>query len=625
MHTHMKTAVILACLAVLSAPLYAASAIDILKKAHKGDVVAMRQIGYMQFQGKGTKMDRKNGLAWLKRAAERGDTQAMYYLGCIYDQGIYVGQDKVEAEAYLSKAAKRGHNKAAKKLAELKGTDSGKSNESSDSKIAENKKKAPVVDETDIPDARVARKDEKRRAPVGRNSQAEQYYEAGCNYEQEGNNELAIENYLKAAKLGHAESIYIVGRFWFYDVGDIEKGINALADAGKKGHAKANFALGQICSAKCIPVGLLMEDEEFGYALIMNESNLSEKYHDMDRAITFLRDAAKSGEARAQALLGLFYEKGKGVTKDVEQAKGWYKKAASQGYEYAAEALKELEAAAEPKDETPEIPDARVARKDEKSQGPDDQNTDVKKKARLSEVEERAENEYRKGLAWVVNGANKYKAGMAEMNFYWAAIRGHVKAQYMYAICKSITMGVNNPESSENLKKAAEKGHVGAMVSLALSYKEGMGVPTNDRRTKEWAVKAYKKGASLSAELMERVADDQSLPPELVKCINQVHAGNTLPGNREPMLQKLAADDDMWALYLLSKVEKNKGTENEEQYLLKAAELGHVVAQCDLAGLYLSKDQEKSAIKWLHKADQMGWPPAAGQLWNLDALDEDDN
>ena len=68
----------------------------------------------------------------------------------------------------------------------------------------------------------------------------------------------------------------------------------------------------------------------------------------------------------------------------------------------------------EPKDETPEIPDARVARKDEKSQGPDDQNTDVKKKARLSGVEERAENEYRKGLAWVVDGANKYKASMAE-------------------------------------------------------------------------------------------------------------------------------------------------------------------------------------------------------------------
>lgn len=133
----MKTAVILASLAVLSAPLYAASAQDILKKAHKGDVAAMRQIGYMKFQGKGTKQDRKNGLAWLKKAADMGDAQAMYYLGCIYEQGGYVKQNMEEAERYWKEAEENGEKRAAKKLAQLSSTkDKGDAGDSSNRKIA---------------------------------------------------------------------------------------------------------------------------------------------------------------------------------------------------------------------------------------------------------------------------------------------------------------------------------------------------------------------------------------------------------------------------------------------------------------------------------------------------------
>lgn len=118
----MKTAVILASLAVLSAPLYAESELDILKKAHKGNVAAMRQIGYMKVQGKGAKKDIKNGLAWLKKAAEEGDAQAMYYLGNMYARGLYVKKDMEEAEKYLSAASEKGYKKATKELALLAST-----------------------------------------------------------------------------------------------------------------------------------------------------------------------------------------------------------------------------------------------------------------------------------------------------------------------------------------------------------------------------------------------------------------------------------------------------------------------------------------------------------------------
>lgn len=114
----MRTISLLTLLAATPLAL-ADHALDTLKAAHKGDVVAMRKIGYMKFSGKGTKQDRKNGLAWLKKAAENGDAQAMYYLGRIYAEGTYVGQDMETANQYMSKAAELGHEKAKEKIVEL--------------------------------------------------------------------------------------------------------------------------------------------------------------------------------------------------------------------------------------------------------------------------------------------------------------------------------------------------------------------------------------------------------------------------------------------------------------------------------------------------------------------------
>ena len=44
-----------------------------------------------------------------------------------------------------------------------------------------------------------------------------------------------------------------------------------------------------------------------------------------------LRERANAGEAEAQWLLGLMYEKGGGVPQDLAQAAQWYRKAAEQG------------------------------------------------------------------------------------------------------------------------------------------------------------------------------------------------------------------------------------------------------------------------------------------------------
>ena len=55
------------------------------------------------------------------------------------------------------------------------------------------------------------------------------------------------------------------------------------------------------------------------------------------------RKAAEQGDANAQYNLGVCYEKGEGVKKDLSQAVQWYRKAAEQGMPGAQSKLKELE------------------------------------------------------------------------------------------------------------------------------------------------------------------------------------------------------------------------------------------------------------------------------------------
>lgn len=111
---------VLVCATIGASDLQAAPPKELLMAAHKGDVAAMRKVGYMQFYGDGTGMDRKNGFAWLQKAADQGDAQALYHLGCIYEQGIYVGKNIDKAKQYLTEAQNKGSKSAKKRLNKMR-------------------------------------------------------------------------------------------------------------------------------------------------------------------------------------------------------------------------------------------------------------------------------------------------------------------------------------------------------------------------------------------------------------------------------------------------------------------------------------------------------------------------
>lgn len=88
-----------------------------LKRANRGDVDAMREMGKRLYKGDRAPCHRGDGVKWLKMAAERGDMRSMEILGDLYmaeDSGV--PHDPKKAEEYYKMAESKGSAKAKKKL-----------------------------------------------------------------------------------------------------------------------------------------------------------------------------------------------------------------------------------------------------------------------------------------------------------------------------------------------------------------------------------------------------------------------------------------------------------------------------------------------------------------------------
>ena len=68
-----------------------------------------------------------------------------------------------------------------------------------------------------------------------------------------------------------------------------------------------------------------------------------ERYHNIEKSIELFNKAAEQNEGNAQYYLGLLYENGMGVEKDIEMAKKYYKMAMENDIVTAKEKLELLE------------------------------------------------------------------------------------------------------------------------------------------------------------------------------------------------------------------------------------------------------------------------------------------
>ena len=126
-----------------------------------------------------------------------------------------------------------------------------------------------------------------------------------------------LEWYQKGARHGNTECESIVGTLYFLGVGverNLDTAMQYFEKAAAKGHAAAQNGVGRCHYEKG------RYEEAF-------------KWH---------TKSAAQGYANAEINLGIFYEDGLGVTKDISKAIEWYTKAAEKGVVIAAKCLRKL-------------------------------------------------------------------------------------------------------------------------------------------------------------------------------------------------------------------------------------------------------------------------------------------
>ncbi len=134
----------------------------------------------------------------------------------------------------------------------------------------------------------------------------------------EGNPEIAIEYYKKAAELGNITAQKILGHYYetyFNLPGHTSESLKWYRKAAEQGDAEVQYMLG------------------FAY---YHGDGVTRNYR---VAAKWFRKAAEQGDAAAQDKLGFCYYYGLGVPQDYEEAVKWYRKAAEQGYASAQNSL----------------------------------------------------------------------------------------------------------------------------------------------------------------------------------------------------------------------------------------------------------------------------------------------
>lgn len=160
---------------------------------------------------------------------------------------------------------------------------------------------------------------------------------------------------------------------------------------------------------------------------------------EFESAVTYYHKAAAQGEARSQNNLGVCYDNGEGVPKDMSRAVYWFKKAAEQGNAIAQDNLA--------------------------------------------------------GIYQYGRGVDKDWA-MAVSLYEKAAKQDYAVSQFKLAICYQFGKGVkkNDKEAVKWYEKAAKQDYAPAMCGLGYCYYNGIGVRKNYEKALLWYEKGAKQG-----------------------------------------------------------------------------------------------------------------------------------
>lgn len=204
------------------------------------------------------------------------------------------------------------------------------------------------------------------RVFAGEPSSPEEQYRLGLRYQLgdgvQKDMQKAFSLYKKSAEQGYPPAQFAMGIC--HEIGGhgvVQDGLKAASwyeKAARQGHTKAQLNLGNLYwfEDKGVPrneqkaldwwfVAAVNGEPEAQLYLAHRYFQISEKNHgggSLAKAHYWYREAAGRGMASAQYALGVMYQTGRPMQKDMHAALLWYKKAAAQGHKEAKKRLAEL-------------------------------------------------------------------------------------------------------------------------------------------------------------------------------------------------------------------------------------------------------------------------------------------
>ena len=402
----------------------------------------------------GCPQDFEKAVEYARMAAEAGNVDAQFRLAICYDFGKGVALSHEEAARWYLKAAGQGHADAQYNL--------GVSYDVGDG-VAPDMEKAAFWYE---------------KSALQGHFKAQ--YNLGCCYENgQGvtqSYEKALEWYLKAAERGHPDAMHRIGYLYYAGKG-VETSMEEALKWFQRGLERGNEdCLKWIC-----------------YCYVELE--------DYEKAFPYLTKVTESEDCGyEQFLLGICYEKGRGVARSLTTAIEWYKKAAENDESDAIDRLEVIDEVLKYEKTYREEVILAILDSTDYVWGTNGLEQDFEKAAQCARSAAEAGNPcgyYVLSLMFcdVNNLPNAKEKAFAYA--YQAADMGYAAAQTLLGNFYAKGEG-GVPQSYEKAAEcyliAAEAGDEDAQFALGGLYEKGKGVPQSIAKAIEWYEKAAEQG-----------------------------------------------------------------------------------------------------------------------------------
>lgn len=576
------------------------------------DVIAQYKLGERYYYGRGVQQDYAQAYYWLQKAEQQGDYEALDLLLVI----SVLNKDYIQASDYLKKLHSIDNNnsnisdylyKLALKEDEKALSDDKKIELLTDAARMGNIKAildmmlyySCLTDDNNHYDEGKATEFYKQylkitNEPFDNVTIVDLFYQIGIRKDKELVNEtknsIFLEKYMnvselesiiyleKAADMGHTEAQVMMGDYYSgvseyspYNISsdDLYKAAFYYGEAAKNGNAKAQFLLGNLYAN--------------GYGV----------KQDPLKSVELIEKAAQQGLSDAQYKLGKFYAQGFGVEPNMKKAIEWYSKAETKGHADAAKALREInENATQALLDFYEVGAGKKHIKEYRNAA---ENNNVKAQRIMGDCYyygDGVKQDFNQAIAYYKRGVEICKSTLYNYDDTYsllicnlAGTYAHIKefdnamssydrniydeGDLLYTVASTI---YPDKKYLDFLHDAATLGDKRALSDLACIYALGKDVKRDDKK----AIELYRQ---YSSSPFQDVTQNQEVT---------------------------IADVYYLISWPINGMIANQRDGDQEQWLIKAAELGSIKAQEEMAKQYEKKEDYSNALVWLFKLAEQG-------------------